>query len=711
MRRTFLLGLSLLLMVVFTVTGVLTYTHLREHAEERVRQLMSARLADMLELLQHEDDSTARMRDTCEQLDLKSARALAEFLRVDSERLRHAEQLQELGNIVGAVRVLITDAQGSIVAAVPGEWVGRKLADIDALHDFAAAAGDGKTEMHRFGDASDARSLQYAGVPRRDAPGLVLLGFPPAEAAQPISAERIAKFTPHFRPGERARIAVFRGGALINKGNLPYRSTELLSIPLQGVSELSFPDGDYFAYAVGNARYRLVALIPTADMYRPSKNTLYSMLLSNLLLFLAMFGAVSYLLQRYVLRGLSRVVESLRRIASGDLNERVEVTDTPEFRRLSSDINAMVDTLRFFGEEERENMNRELELARSIQSAALPGRFPAFPNRPEFDLYAVCVPAMTVSGDFYDFFMPGEDKLHFLVADVSDSGIPAALYMMRCMSLIRSVARSGARPETLARAVNTALCEGQSTGIHLSLFYGCLQVRTGELRFINAGSPQALLQHEGGDYEPLSMSSGPVMGLFDDARYTGCRLQMQPGDRLFLYTEGVTSASDAADTPFGGARLREALGEHAPTVADAPRAVRAALRRFLGEGRELQEDVTMLALEYRGKKRAARELCIAAGEPQEAEHMLSEALEAVFAAPADIAELHATTRAVLAALPPATAVQLSICCDEERAELRLSYAAPRLNPLSTLPPLPLDETHYQVDASGVNQLTLCKRLS
>ena len=91
--------------------------------------------------------------------------------------------------------------------------------------------------------------------------------------------------------------------------------------------------------------------------------------------------------------------------------------------------------------------------------------------------------------------------------------------------------------------------------------------------------------------------------------------------------------------------------------------------------------------------------------------MLSEALEAVFAAPADIAELHATTRAVLAALPPATAVQLSILCDEERAELRLSYAAPRLNPLSTLPPLPLDETHYQVDASGVNQLTLCKRLS
>lgn len=712
MRRTFLIRLCLLLIAVFAAMGIGTYVHLTRHVYERAEQMMSGRLEDISELLVHEDECEQSARELYEETALHRAHATAELLRLNPESADRQEELQELCNLMGAEQICLTDAAGLITAAVPSDIVGTDIDDDEQRRDFAVCAADPAAELCRTLRPAKAETalLQYAGVHRLDTPGTVLMGFSTHRLHRTRSDEALTRLAEHYHMGEQGHIIAFNGGALLNKGSINCDSSELLSVPLNRVDTLHADGVDYFTYAVENRRYRLVALLPTSEIYRASMKTLRNLLLSNLLMFFIMFLAADFLLRRYVLRGLSGVINSLRRITDGDLNERVEVHSTPEFRRLSSDINAMVDTLRYYGEEEMAAMNRELDLARNIQSAALPSQFPAFPNRTEFDLYASCVPAMSVGGDFYDFFMPDDDRLCFVVADLSESGIPAAMYMMRCMSLIRAAARSGMKPATLARHVNKALCEGQASGIHLSLFYGCLRLRSGELRFINAGEPQAMLCREHGTYEDLPMDVSPVMGLFEEAEFRECRFTLQPNDRLVLRTEGVTEAADAENTPFGKERLTEALNQPAATITDVVHQTRAAIRRFL-KGNPIQTDVTLLALEYRSSKRSKGELTLRAGDAEGIDSLFDEQMEAVFAAPDDIAAMKTAARTLLSALPSDCEVHLQLKCEETLAELTVSYGGEKNDPLRALPPQLLSATDHSYSKAEGNRLTLKKKLS
>lgn len=712
MRRTFLIRLFLLLIAVFAVMGAGTYIHLIRHADERAEQMMKGRVDDLAELLVHEDECEATARELYEETALHRAHAAAELLRLNPEIADDQESLQELCNLMGAEHAYLTDGGGIITAAAPTGSKGTNIADDEQLRQFALCAREATAELCLTVRPvkSAAALLQFAGVHRRDADGTLLLGFSTHRLHRARSNEALMRLADNYHMGERGYIIAFRGGALQNKGHLNCATSDLLSVPLGRVDKLVSDGTTYFTYAVENNDYRLVALLPRSEVYRVSMKTLRSVLLSNLFIFCITFVAVAFLLQRYVLRGLSRVINSLRRITDGDLRERVEVTDTPEFRRLSSDLNAMVDTLRFYGEAEIADMNRELELARNIQNAALPNRFPAFPNHTEFDLYAACVPAMSVGGDFYDFFMLGDDRLCFVVADLSENGIPAALYMMRCMSLIRSVARSGVKPEKLAHMVNKALCEGDTTSIRLSLFYGCLRIRTGELRFINAGAPQAMIQHDGGTYAPLSTVTSDALGIDENAAYKERRITLQPGDRLVLWTEGVTAAANADNTPFGLERLTAALNEPAPAIADVVHQTRAAIRRFLKES-PIQEDVTLLALEYRSKKHAKGKTTLTAGAPHGLDTLIDEHLEAVFAAPTDIADIKAAVAAILAALPAECEVALHLNCDESKADLKLQYGGPEMNPLPGLEVPAADELCHQYSAEEGNRITLLKKLS
>lgn len=712
MRRTFLIRLFLLLLTVFAAMGAGTYVHMLRHADERAEQMMAGRLNDLAELLVHEDECENTARELYEETALHRAHAAAELLQYDPRPAQQQERLQELCNLMGAEQVFLTDAEGKVVAAVPAVNIGLRLKTDERLSEFAICAEEKTAEICRtIRPIKEAAALmQYAGVHRLDGEGGLLLGFSTHRLHRTRSNEALARLADHYHMGQGGFIVAFRGGALLNKSGREGNVAELLSVPLDCVGRMTLEEADYFTYAVENRDYRLVALLPAEEVYKVSMKTLRSLLLSNLCIFIIMFVAVSYMLQRYVLRGLSRVISSLRRITDGDLTERVEVNDTQEFRRLSADINAMVDTLRYYGEEEKADMERELELARSIQSAALPSQFPAFPTRTEFDLFASCVPAAGVGGDFYDFFMPDADRLCFVVADLSENGIPAALYMMRCMSLIRSVARSGLKPGKLARAVNKALCEGQTTGIRLSLFYGSLRISTGSLRYINAGAPQALLQHDGETYGDMPLEAGPPLGLTEDAEYRENRLTLKPGDRLVLWTEGVTESHNAENVPFGRERLTAALNEPAVTVTDLVHQTRAAIRRHLN-GAAIDSDVTLLALEYRSKKHAKGAISLKAGEPEALQTLCDTRLEAVFAAPPDIADIKAAAGAVLNALPADCTVSAALTCDETQADLELRYAEPRFNPLISLPHLPVDTVAYDYSETAGNTLTLYKKLS
>ena len=668
--------------------------------------MMSTRLNDMLELFVHADTATRYLRRVNDASTQDRVRALAEIVKLNPSVLHKQEELQRLCNNLGAEQIAIADEDGIIEAAVPASLVGLNLEDGESVRP-AFSYDAGGNEVITFVGVPDQQGIQYAREPRVDRPGAVRVGFRRRWEQESRIDRSISNSKMRLRLGEHGRVVVFRRGVRMNQGGPAFTQADLLALPAGQVQERSVDDENYFLYAVDEEGYRLVGVLPASEIYKSSLRAVYVVLASNLILFLLMFAVVSWLLQKVVLRGISRVNDTLMKITEGDLEKRVDVHDNVDFARLSNGINFMVDSLRSMGEERQQSMKRNLEFARTIQNTALRNRFPAFPYIKEFDLCATCLQANEVGGDFYDFSMPDERHLHFLVADVDASGIPAALFMMRAMTILRGFARAGEYPKTVVTAANRELCEGNQAGIRMGLFYGSLDIATGELTYVCAGKAGALLQRAGGGYEPFVAHEDQVLGERATASFCTSVMTLEPHDRIILYTEGVLNASNMMNAPFSEKRLRRVLDGEAPTAADVLQLVRSSLRQYVGDVK-LKKDVTMLCLEYCGMPSNFKQLQIRAGQSDQVRLAVSEQLEELFAAPSDIEDVQRSVHAVLAKLPPELPVRVDLDFTEKQAIVALHYPAPKLNLLEGLGELPMSRATHEFATD--NLLTLWKDL-
>ena len=242
----------------------------------------------------------------------------------------------------------------------------------------------------------------------------------------------------------------------------------------------------------------------------------------------------------------------------------------------------------------------ELGMAVKIQESMLPSDFPAFPDRPEFDLYASMDPAREVGGDFYDFFLIDDDHLALLIADVSDKGVPAALMMMSAKILIHYRARQGGTPAQIMMDVNDELCEKNDSGMFVTVWMGILDTRNGALTCVNAGHENPAVKRSGGMFRLFSDKHGLPLGVMAGMPYRDYTLQFDPGDAIFVYTDGVPEANNAAEELYGAKRLEAVLNRLDDT---SPRAVlesvRADVDQFVGNAKQF-DDLTMLCMEYRG---------------------------------------------------------------------------------------------------------------
>jgi serine phosphatase RsbU (regulator of sigma subunit) len=204
-------------------------------------------------------------------------------------------------------------------------------------------------------------------------------------------------------------------------------------------------------------------------------------------------------------------------------------------------------------------LQKELDTARTIQHLLVPRTFPPFPDRQDFDIHAQMTSARAVGGDFFDFFLMGEERLGVVIGDVSGKGIPAALYMAVTRTQIKTTALQGMRPEECLLQVNRVLVRENVGDLFATCFYGILNIRTGELWYCSAGHNPPYLLRASGAVENISEVGGIPLGLFDYMGYTGNRAQLEPGDALFLYTDGVPEANNAADEEFTYERLTASL--------------------------------------------------------------------------------------------------------------------------------------------------------
>ena len=247
---------------------------------------------------------------------------------------------------------------------------------------------------------------------------------------------------------------------------------------------------------------------------------------------------------------------------------------------------------------ETERVNTELNMANQIQHSMLPHTFPAFPDRHEFDIYAVMNPAKEVGGDFYDYFLVDDDHLCMVIADVSGKGIPAALFMMISKVILQNNAALGVSPAEVLYMTNSALCSGNSTDMFVTVWLGILEISTGKIVAANAGHEYPVLLHDG-KFALQKDKHGFILGGMDGMRYKNYEIQMNPGDKLFIYTDGVPEATNAENELFGLQRLVDVLNEEtgaSPVMILAN--VRSAVDEFVGEAEQF-DDLTMLCMEYK----------------------------------------------------------------------------------------------------------------
>ena len=249
---------------------------------------------------------------------------------------------------------------------------------------------------------------------------------------------------------------------------------------------------------------------------------------------------------------------------------------------------------------ENERIATELSLATRIQMSALPSESPAFPERSEFDLCASMTPAKEVGGDFYDYFLIDEDHLGLVIADVSGKGIPAALFMMVAMDQIRHAAMGEKSPEKALQLVNAQLCSRNAEEMFVTAWLGILELSTGRLETANAGHEYPAIKHADGSFTLLKGKHGLVLGAMDSVRYTKVGIDLEPGAKLFVYTDGLTEATSAENLLFGTERMTEALrrGENG-SPEQIMETVTDAVNRFVGSAPQF-DDLTMLCVRYNG---------------------------------------------------------------------------------------------------------------
>ena len=337
------------------------------------------------------------------------------------------------------------------------------------------------------------------------------------------------------------------------------------------------------------------------------KNYITNIILICSAIIFAAVVMLTLIARRMVSRPIARLTESVQGFVSesGVMKATLELHTGDEMQTLSEAFGKMVRDIDRYTKNlalavaEKERISAELSVATNIQASMLPSIFPPFPERPELDIYATMTPAKEVGGDFYDFFLVDDDRLAIVMADVSGKGVPAALFMVIAKTLLKNVAQTGLSPKDVLETVNNQLCVGNEAGMFVTVWLGILEISSGKLTCSNAGHEYPTIKRCGGDYELIKDKHGFVLAGMEGSHYREYEVLMAPGDRLFLYTDGVAEATNANNELYGTEKMLKALNSNKnASCEELLYKIKEDIDSFVKEAPQF-DDITMLSLEIK----------------------------------------------------------------------------------------------------------------
>ncbi len=551
-------------------------------AQKSALELLRIKLDDASRQVEHTQTNLTTVVQMSEASALSKARALAYMIEMDPDVLKRPEELDEIRRRLDVDQLHVSDENGILIASIPRSYEGYDMAGSEQSAEFLSALKDPGFELVQAPAPNGILKIlfQYAGVARKDRPGIVQIGYRPERIEEAMKIADVQYIASTFRIGHKGTLRITEN---TDPGN---RREKVFYESVDGLSSLclSIPCG----------KYLLTGNLPEEEMYVSRNSVLQILVIANLLLFGVIFILVSILLQKVVISGIYSVNRSLEEITNGNLEEKIAVSITSEFQELSHGINSTVSALKKSIESEARRIDAELEMGRTIQTSVLPVDFP---DNAQFRLCAGMYAAREVGGDFYDFFMIGDRRLAVLVADVSGKGITAALYMMNSKALLKELIQAGISPAEALTQANLELCRNNKAHMFMTAFLAVLDLDSGNLSCVNAGHNPPLLKHSGGSWEYLRLKHSVALGVTTRKPYSDVTVELRPGDRLLLYTDGVTEARNAKNELFGEPRLRETLNRMNGTPSELIAELKSTLERF-SSGVPQSDDITMLVLDY-----------------------------------------------------------------------------------------------------------------
>lgn len=592
--QTFQFWLFICIVIAYFVTSGFTYVLQTGMSGKETESVININLEDV-----HKD-----ITDASDENLLKITRAAAEeYLSVQNP---DNDTLQMIREKFGVAGINVVNKNGIITDSTLKEFIGYDMASGEQSAEFLVLL-DGEEEfVQKYQPLSidESISRKYAGVRLPDG-GFIQVGYDAEQFRKDIDAH-VIEVTKNRHIGNNGFVAICDENLNIVIDRSDYSGKNLntigVSIDTDVTSENTVFEAEiygkpyFLAYTFAEGYY-IIGAIPKSEAMFMRNVSIYVSIFMEILIFATLFTLIYFLIKKVIIDNLRKINGTLAEITDGNLNVTVDVRTNEEFASLSDDINQTVSTLKRYIAEAAARIDKELEFAKEIQYSALPSVFPPYPNRKDFEIYAHMITAKEVGGDFYDFYMLGDSTLAFMIADVSGKGIPAAMFMMQAKTIIKDLAESGLELSEIFMTANKKLCENNDAGMFVTAWMGILDLKTGRLKFVNAGHNPPLVRQADGEFAYLKARSGMVLAGMDGIKYRQNELQLTPGDQIFLYTDGVTEATDKNNQLYGEERLLETVNRN--IVMDTRKlceAVKSDVDQFVGEAPQF-DDITMLSVE------------------------------------------------------------------------------------------------------------------
>lgn len=556
-------------------------------------------------------DAKKDIRDASDENLLKITKKVAS--KISSANIENGEELSRVVSSFDVDEVSIIDTNGIIINSTNPDYIGFDMSQGQQSAEFLCLLDKEVSYVQEYTNITynDNVSMKYAGVSLRSG-GFVQVGYNSAHFYSDLRTRvNIAAKNRHIGTtgyiiitDDKYQFESHSNGFGLDAVKLSDRKAIFDGI-FNNVPELEMVtgkilDNDVYCMYTITEGYKIIGVYPIDDAYFTRNVALYANGFIEIIIFAVLFALIYILIRVVVVNNILKINQSLAKITAGNLNTTVDVYSNQEFSLLSDDINNTVDTLKRYIAEAASRIDAELEYAKNIQLSALPHVEPNFTNKREYELEACMFTAKEVGGDFFDFYYIDDTHLAITIADVSGKGIPASLFMMTSKTMLRNITESGIPINEALTLANERLCEGNDANMFVTVWSAVIDLKTGHVTFANAGHNPPAIRKKNGSYSFLPGRPGLVLAAMDMMKYKLQEFDLEPGDTFYLYTDGVTEATNADEKLYGDDRLISALNNvysDSASMSHICSGVKADVDNFVAEAPQF-DDITMVSFKF-----------------------------------------------------------------------------------------------------------------